>query len=184
MVSEELILHKKTIDLVIATLVPAIENGCKLVTETVLAGGKILVAGNGGSAADAQHIAAELTGRYVKERKALPAIALTVDTSALTAISNDYGFERVFARQLEAFAGPDDLFIAISTSGNSPNIIQALHTARELGCKTIGLSGRDGGQMNNLCDLNIIVPDDVTARIQEMHILIGHIFCKAVDNLF
>lgn len=184
MVSEELNHHKNTINQVIAQLVPAIENGCKLVTDTVLAGGKILVAGNGGSAADAQHIAAELTGRYVKDRKALPAIALTVDTSALTAISNDYGFERVFARQLEAFAKPNDLFIAISTSGNSPNIIRALETARESGCKTIGLSGRDGGQMNNLCDLNIIVPDDVTARIQEMHILIGHIFCKAVDNLF
>jgi len=184
MVLEELNHHKNTINQVIAQLVPVIENGCKLVTDTVLAGGKILVAGNGGSAADAQHIAAELTGRYVKDRKALPAIALTVDTSALTAISNDYGFERVFARQLEAFATPDDLFIAISTSGNSPNIIRALEKARELGCKTIGLSGRDGGQMNNLCDLNIIVPNDVTARIQEMHILIGHIFCKAVDNLF
>lgn len=184
MVLEELNHHKNTIDQVIAKLVPEIENGCKLVTDTVLAGGKVLIAGNGGSAADAQHIAAELTGRYVKDRKALPAIALTVDTSALTAISNDYGFERVFARQVEAFARPGDLFIAISTSGNSPNIIQALHTAREHACKIIGLSGRDGGQMNNLCDLNIIIPDDVTARIQEMHILIGHIFCKAVDNLY
>ena len=184
MVLEELNHHKNTIDQVIAKLVPAIENGCKLLTDTVLAGGKVLIAGNGGSAADAQHIAAELTGRYVKDRKALPAIALTVDTSALTAISNDYGFERVFARQVEAFARPGDLFIAISTSGNSPNIIHALHTARELGCKIIGLSGRDGGQMNNLCDLNIIIPDAVTARIQEMHILIGHIFCKAVDNLY
>lgn len=184
MVLEELNHHKNTIDQVIAKLVPAIENGSKLLTDTVLAGGKVLIAGNGGSAADAQHIAAELTGRYVKDRKALPAIALTVDTSALTAISNDYGFERVFARQVEAFARPGDLFIAISTSGNSPNIIQALHTARELGCKIIGLSGRDGGQMNNLCDLNIIIPDNVTARIQEMHILIGHIFCKAVDNLY
>lgn len=184
MVLEELNHHKNTIDQVIAKLVPKIESGCKLLTDTVLAGGKVLIAGNGGSAADAQHIAAELTGRYVKDRKALPAIALTVDTSALTAISNDYGFERVFARQVEAFARPGDLFIAISTSGNSPNIIQALHTARELGCKIIGLSGRDGGQMNNLCDLNIIIPNDVTARIQEMHILIGHIFCKAVDNLY
>ncbi|MBB5622032.1 D-sedoheptulose 7-phosphate isomerase [Pedobacter cryoconitis] len=184
MVLEELNHHKNTIDQVIAKLVPEIENGCKLLTDTVLSGGKVLIAGNGGSAADAQHIAAELTGRYVKDRKALPAIALTVDTSALTAISNDYGFERVFARQVEAFGRPGDLFIAISTSGNSPNIIQALHTARESGCKIIGLSGRDGGQMNNLCDLNIIIPDDVTARIQEMHILIGHIFCKAVDNLY
>lgn len=184
MVLEELNHHKQLIDRVIATLGPDIESGCKMVTEVVTAGGKILLAGNGGSAADAQHIAAELTGRYVKDRKALPAIALTVDTSAMTAISNDYGFERVFARQLAAFAGPEDLFIAISTSGNSPNIVQALHTARELGCKTLGLSGRDGGEMNHLCDLNIIVPDDTTARIQEMHILIGHIFCKSVDLLF
>jgi D-sedoheptulose 7-phosphate isomerase len=184
MVAEELNHHKQVIDQVMATLVPDIEEGCRLVTTVLAAGGMILIAGNGGSAADAQHIAAELTGRYVKERKAFPAIALTVDTSAMTAISNDYGFERIFARQLEAFAGPSDLFIAISTSGNSPNIIAALNTAKELGCKTLGLSGRDGGQMNRLCDLNIIIPDDTTARIQEMHILIGHIFCKAVDLLY
>lgn len=184
MVSEELHHHQQVIHQVIATLIPDIESGCKLVTDVLLAGGKILIAGNGGSAADAQHIAAELTGRYVKDRKALPAIALTVDTSAITAISNDYGFERVFARQLAALARPDDLFIAISTSGNSANIIQALHTAKELGCKTLGLSGRDGGEMNHLCDLNIIVNDDTTARIQEMHILIGHIFCKSVDLIF
>lgn len=181
MVLEELNQHKQTIDKVIATLVPDIEKGCELVTNTLLAGGKILLAGNGGSAADAQHIAAELAGRYVKERKALPGIALTVDTSAMTAIGNDYGFDYIFSRQLEAMARPDDLFIAISTSGNSKNILHALNTAREIGCTTLGLSGRDGGQMNQLCDLNIIVPDQVTARIQEMHILIGHIFCNAVD---
>lgn len=181
MVLEELNQHKQTIDKVIAALIPDIEKGCEMVTQTLLAGGKILLAGNGGSAADAQHIAAELAGRYVKERKALPGIALTVDTSAMTAIGNDYGFDHIFSRQLEAMARPDDLFIAISTSGNSKNILHALHTAQELGCKTLGLSGRDGGQMNELCDLNIIVPDQVTARIQEMHILIGHIFCNAVD---
>jgi D-sedoheptulose 7-phosphate isomerase len=181
MVLEELNNHKQTIDRVIAALVPAIEEGCEMVTSVLAAGGKILLAGNGGSAADAQHIAAELAGRYVKERKALPGIALTVDTSAMTAISNDYGFEFVFSRQLHALARKNDLFIAISTSGNSANIIHALHTSKELGCKTIGLSGRDGGQMNALCDLNIVVPDETTARIQEMHILIGHIFCNAVD---
>ena len=184
MVLEELKQHRQVIDRVIETLAPDIEQGCKMITEVLSNGGMVLIAGNGGSAADAQHIAAELTGRYVKDRIALPAIALTVDTSALTAISNDYGFQRVFARQLAAFAGPKDLFIAISTSGNSENIIQALHTAKELGCKTLGLSGRDGGEMSALCDLNIVVPDDVTARIQEMHILIGHIFCKAVDHIF
>jgi len=184
MILEELNHHKLVIDQVIANLVPDIQSGSDLLNEVLSAGGKVFIAGNGGSAADAQHIAAELTGRYVKERKALPAIALTVDTSAITAISNDYGFERIFARQLDALARPEDLFIAISTSGNSPNIIQALHTAREIGCKTLGLSGRDGGRMNDLCDLNIIVPDDTTARIQEMHILIGHIFCKALDLIY
>jgi D-sedoheptulose 7-phosphate isomerase len=184
MILEELNQHKKTIDDVIEQLIPAIEQGCKLLTDVLAAGGKVLVAGNGGSAADAQHIAAELTGRYVKERIGLPAIALTVDTSALTAISNDYGFERVYARQLEALARPEDLFIAISTSGNSANIVEALNAAKRIKCKTLGLSGRDGGRMNGLCDLNIVVPNDTTARIQEMHILIGHIFCKAVDDLY
>jgi D-sedoheptulose 7-phosphate isomerase len=184
MVLEELVQHRNTIDALIEGLVPDIETGCKMVIDVLTAGGKVLIAGNGGSAADAQHIAAELTGRYVKERMALPAIALTVDTSAITAISNDYGFKKVFSRQLAALARPNDLFIAISTSGNSENVIDALHTAKELNCKTLGLSGRDGGQMNNLCDLNIVVDSDTTARIQEMHILIGHIFCKAVDEIF
>ena len=184
MVLEELKHHQNTIAKVIEQLVPVIENSCKMINETLLSGGKILLAGNGGSAADAQHIAAELTGRYVKERKALPAIALTVDTSALTAISNDYGYENVFSRQIDALATPIDLFIGISTSGNSTNILKALESAKAIGCKTIGLSGRDGGQMNDLCDINIIVPDDVTARIQEMHILIGHIFCKSVDEQY
>ena len=184
MVLEELNHHQNTIAKVIEKLVPAIETSCKMIIETLLNGGKILLAGNGGSAADAQHIAAELTGRYVKERKALPAIALTVDTSALTAISNDYGYESVFSRQIEALANPNDLFIGISTSGNSANILKSLASAKAIGCKTIGLSGRDGGKMNDLCDINIIIPDDVTARIQEMHILIGHIFCKSVDEQF
>lgn len=184
MVLEELIQHRNTIDTLIKVLVPDIEAGTKMVTDVLTAGGKVLIAGNGGSAADAQHIAAELTGRYVRERVALPAIALTVDTSAITAISNDYGFKKVYSRQLAALARPGDLFIAISTSGNSENVIDALHTAKELNCKTLGLSGRDGGEMNNLCDLNIVVDSDTTARIQEMHILIGHIFCKAVDEIF
>lgn len=184
MVLQELKLHQQAIAKVIGTLVPAIEKGCELVTNTFLEGKKILIAGNGGSAADAQHIAAEFTGRFETERQALPCIALTVDTSALTAISNDYGFKQVFNRQLKAYAQKGDLFIAISTSGNSENIVEALATARQLGCTTLGLSGRDGGKMNELCDLNIVVPDEVTARIQEMHILMGHIFCKAVDQSF
>jgi D-sedoheptulose 7-phosphate isomerase len=184
MVIEELYDHQNIIKKVIDLLTADIEAGCKLFTDTVKGGNKILLAGNGGSAGDAQHIAAELSGRFVKDRKALPGIALTTDTSALTAISNDHGYEYVFSRQVEAFAAPGDLFVGISTSGNSPNVIKALEVAKQLGCKTLGLSGRDGGKMTEFCDLNIIIPSDVTARIQEMHILIGHIFCTAVDDLF
>jgi len=176
--------HQETIQKVIDSLVPDIERACDLMTSTLQHGKKVLIAGNGGSAADAQHIAAELSGRFVKNRKALPGIALTTDTSALTAIANDYGYDYVFARQVEALAQPGDLFIGISTSGNSNVVLRAFATAREMGCQTIGLSGRDGGKMNGLCDLNIIVPSDTTARIQEMHILIGHILCQAVDNLY
>jgi D-sedoheptulose 7-phosphate isomerase len=184
MIIQELKDHQNTIQKVIDTLVPDIEKACDLMTAALKSGNKVLIAGNGGSAADAQHIAAELSGRYVKHRKALPGIALTTDTSALTAIANDYGYEHVFARQVEALGRPGDLFIGISTSGNSEVVLKALRTARELGCKTLGLSGRDGGKMTELCDLNIIVPADSTARIQEMHILIGHILCQAVDDLF
>jgi D-sedoheptulose 7-phosphate isomerase len=184
MVIEELKDHQLLIQKVIDTLTADIELACELMTTTINKGNKVLLAGNGGSAADAQHIAAELSGRFVKERKALPGIALTVDTSALTAIANDYGYEYVFSRQVEALAGPGDLFIGISTSGNSQGILNAFEAAAKIGCKTLGLSGRDGGKMNGLCDLNIVIPSNVTARIQEMHILVGHILCKAVDDLF
>ncbi len=154
-----------------------------IVTETLKNGNKILLFGNGGSAADAQHIAAELTGRYKVARRGLPAIALTTDTSALTAIGNDFGFKHIFSRQVEALANEGDLLIAISTSGNSKNVIKALKFGREMGCKTIGMSGHDGGKMNAFCDLNIIVPSENTPRIQEMHIMIGHILCQAVDRV-
>jgi D-sedoheptulose 7-phosphate isomerase len=184
MVIEELYDHQHIIKKVIELLTADIEAGCEMFVDAAKNGKKILIAGNGGSAADAQHIAAELSGRFVKDRKALAGIALTTDTSAITAIANDYGYDRVFSRQVEALAQPGDLFIGISTSGNSQGILNAFKTAKEMGCKTLGLSGRDGGKMNGLCDLNIIVPADTTARIQEMHILIGHIFCKAVDDLF
>jgi D-sedoheptulose 7-phosphate isomerase len=184
MVIEELKDHQLLIQKVIDTLTADIELACELMTTTINKGNKVLLAGNGGSAADAQHIAAELSGRFVKERKALPGIALTVDTSALTAIANDYGYEYVFSRQVEALAHPGDLFIGISTSGNSQGILNAFEAAAKIGCKTLGLSGRDGGKMNGLCDLNIVIPSNVTARIQEMHILVGHILCKAVDDLF
>ncbi len=182
MVTEELQDHQRLIQKVIESLTTNIEVACEMIVNTIKNGNKVLIAGNGGSAADAQHIAAELSGRFVKERKALPGIALTTDTSAITSIANDYGYEYVFSRQLEALARPGDLFIGISTSGNSEGILKAFNSAQIIGCKTLGLSGRDGGKMNGLCDLNIIVPSDVTARIQEMHILIGHILCKAVDN--
>ncbi|AYL94714.1 SIS domain-containing protein [Mucilaginibacter celer] len=176
--------HQETLQCVIDTLGDDIATACEMITSTIKNGSKVLLAGNGGSAADAQHIAAELTGRYVKDRQPLPGIALTVDTSALTSIANDYGYEHVFSRQLEAFARPGDLFIGISTSGNSPGILAAFESAKKLEVKTLGLSGRNGGKMNGLCDLNIIVPSSITARIQEMHILIGHILCTAVDDLF
>ncbi len=184
MVIEELKDHQQLIQRVIDGQTRDIETACQIMVSTLMNGNKVLLAGNGGSAADAQHIAAELSGRFVKERKALPGIALTVDTSALTSIANDYGYDHVFSRQLEALAQPGDLFIGISTSGNSQGILNALETARTIGCKTLGLSGRNGGKMTGLCDLNIVVPSEITARIQEMHILIGHILCKAVDNAF
>lgn len=184
MIIQQLKDHQETIQKVIDTLVPDIERACRLMTSTLQSGKKVLIAGNGGSAADAQHIAAELSGRFVKNRKALPGIALTTDTSALTAIANDYGYDYVFARQVEALAQPGDLFIGISTSGNSEVVLRALKTAKEMGCQTLGLSGRDGGKMNGLCDLNIVVPSELTARIQEMHILIGHILCQAIDDLY
>ena len=147
-------------------------------------GGKILLFGNGGSAADAQHIAAELVGRYKVERKSLPAIALTTDTSALTAIGNDYGYIHVFDRQVEGLANKGDVVIGISTSGNSINVINALKVASKLNCNTIGFSGHDGGEMNKICNINLSVPSEDTPRIQEMHILIGHTICHLIDQEF
>ncbi len=184
MVIEQLYDHQQTLQRVIDTIVPDIEAACQLIITTIKNGNKVLLAGNGGSAADAQHIAAELSGRFVKDRKALPGIALTTDTSAITSIANDYGYDFVFSRQLEALAQPGDLFIGISTSGNSQGIINAITAAKNHNCKVIGLTGRDGGKMKGACDIDIIVPSETTARIQEIHILIGHILCTAVDNLF
>jgi len=152
--------------------------------ERLRRGGRILVAGNGGSAADAQHLAAELSGRYLKERRALAGIALTTDTSALTAIGNDYGFDFVFSRQVEALGRPGDLFIGISTSGNSPNIIKAVESAKELGLRTLGLLGRDGGKLKGLVDDALVVPSSVTARIQEVHQMVYHFWCEAIDAHF
>lgn len=184
MISNEIELHVKTINRVQNSLQEDILKACEMAVSCIKNGGKILICGNGGSAADAQHIATEFTGRYKTERHALPAIALTTDTSALTAIGNDYGYEVVFSRQVEALANKKDLLLAISTSGNSPNIIKALQKAKEIGCQTLGFSGKNGGKMNEMCELNIVIPSDNTPRIQEMHILIGHIICQSIDDNF
>ena len=145
-------------------------------------GKKTMLAGNGGSAADAQHIAAELVGRYGFDRPSIPSLALTTDTSNLTAIGNDYGYDKVFSRQLEGMSQAGDLFIGISTSGNSQNIINAFESAKERGVTTVALVGRDGGKMAALADYAIIIPSNSTPRIQESHILIGHILCDIIEK--
>lgn len=154
----------------------------KISTASIRNGGKIIFFGNGGSAADAQHLATELTIRYIKDRAAISAIALTTDSSALTAAGNDLGFDHIFARQIAAIGRAGDVAIGISTSGNSANIIKALETAKDMKIHTTGLSGRDGGTMAALCDPCLIVPSDTTARIQEMHIWLGHLLCGALEQ--
>lgn len=148
------------------------------------AGCKILVCGNGGSAADAQHFAAELTGRFETQRKALAAIALTTDTSALTAIGNDFGFNEIFSRQVEALGKSGDCLLAISTSGNSKNVMRAVSTAKLQGLKCIGLLGRDGGALKSMCDVSVVIDHQQTARVQECHLLIEHIWCAILDQEF
>lgn len=148
----------------------------------VRGGGKLIFFGNGGSAADAQHIATELTVRYVTDRAPIAALALTTDTSALTAAGNDFGFDHIFSRQLQAISRPGDLVVGISTSGKSPNVLNALKAARVSGLVTAGFTGRDGGDMPALCDVALIVPSFSTARIQEMHILLGHLLCGGLER--
>lgn len=160
-----------------------IEKISRMIIDTLEKGSKILLAGNGGSAADAQHIAAEFLGRYLKDRRALPAIALTTDTSCLTAISNDLGYEKVFSRQLEALGAHGDLFWAISTSGNSENLIEALKIAKSMGVSTVCMLGKGGGKMKGMGDMELIVPSDDTPRIQEAHITIAHLICEAVETV-
>jgi D-sedoheptulose 7-phosphate isomerase len=152
------------------------------VTNSYKNGNKTLLAGNGGSAADAQHLSGEFVSRFNFDRPAIPSIALSTDTSILTGIGNDYGFERLFSRQIEAHGNKGDVFIGISTSGNSPNIIKALETCKDKGVISIGLTGATGGKMADLCDICIKVPSTVTPRIQESHILIGHIICHLVEE--
>ena len=152
--------------------------------ERLRRGCRILVCGNGGSAADAQHFAAELSGRYVKERRALAGIALSVDTSALTAIGNDYGYERVFSRQIEALGQPGDVFLGISTSGNSPNILCALQQCRTMGIHSMGFTGATGGKMKDLCDAIVMVPSKITQNIQEAHLMLEHILCGLIERFY
>ncbi|MCE9633899.1 MAG: D-sedoheptulose 7-phosphate isomerase [Methylophilales bacterium] len=166
----------------IAPLIPSIEQVGQRLNACLKNGGKILLMGNGGSAADSQHIAAEIVVRYQTERRGLAAIALTTDTSILTAAGNDFGFEQIYSRQVEALCSERDAVVGISTSGNSVNIIRAIATARELGATTIGMTGVGGGKLAAHCDFLLAVPSPVTARVQEMHILIGHILCELVDH--
>jgi len=182
-IKKEFDCHIKTANL-LHNLVNEVETFAEICIDSLKNGGKILLFGNGGSAADAQHIAAELVGRFKVERNGLPAIALTTDSSILTSIGNDYGFNEVFSRQIGALANNGDVVVGISTSGKSKNVLNALNYAKKLNCKTIGLSGKDGGKMNETCNLNIIAPSDDTARIQEMHILIGHTICHLIDQEF
>ena len=173
--------HLESLKTLLETKLDQIQATGDLICRTLQAGNKVLLCGSGGSAADAQHIAAELVGRYEQHRRSWPAIALTTDTSALTALSNDYGYDYVFARQVEGLAQPGDLLIAISTSGKSPSIIRAVEKAKELNCVTLGLSGADGGELAKVCDQTLIVPSNRTSRIQEAHITIAHLWCEMVD---
>lgn len=162
-----------------------IKQAASLLADTLQIGGKILLCGNGGSAADSQHIAAELVVRLRSHinRVALPAIALTVDTSILTAGGNDIGFDNVFSRQVEAYGNSNDTLVAISTSGNSENVLRAVYSAKKKGMRIIGLLGKDGGKIKDLCDISVVVPSSETARIQETHIFIAHLWCEAIEEI-
>lgn len=174
--------HLQVIAAVPASCSESLQNASMLISGSLTKGGTLFWCGNGGSAADSQHLAAELVGRFKKDRKALRSIALTTDTSVLTCVANDYSYEDVFSRQLEALARDGDVLVAISTSGNSENILRVLRVAEELGVKTIALLGKDGGRARALADLEIVIPSDSTARIQEAHILIGHILCDLIEQ--
>jgi D-sedoheptulose 7-phosphate isomerase len=156
----------------------------KICIKALKQGNKILLFGNGGSASDAQHISAELTGKFSKERDGLCAFSLSTDTSAITSIGNDYGYEHIFSRQINGVAKKNDVLIGISTSGTSANVVCGLEEGLKMGCINIGFSGKSGGYLNKLCDVNLVVPSDNTARIQEMHIIFGHSICQLIDNEF
>jgi len=175
--------HKAAIE-AIEHLVPTIARAAEMLQRVLDENGKVLICGNGGSAADSQHFAAELVGRFRRERRALPAVALTTDTSALTAIGNDYGFEQIFSRQAEALANKGDVLIGISTSGHSANVLNAVRVARERGCRTIGLLGRDGGSIAPEVDVPLVVPSEQTSHIQEAHIVVIHLLCELLESTF
>jgi D-sedoheptulose 7-phosphate isomerase len=163
-------------------LTDGIEKAARIITEAYKAGNKTMLAGNGGSAADSQHIAGEFVSRFNFDRPGIPSIALTTDTSIITAIGNDYGYEKLFERQIQAMGNKGDVFIGISTSGNSPNILKGLEECKKKGIIAIGLTGMSGGKMADLCDICLKVPSNETPRIQEVHILIGHILCSIVEE--
>jgi D-sedoheptulose 7-phosphate isomerase len=178
----ELAEHRHVFEATQATVGSSFVSALDLIETSIRCGGKLLTFGNGGSAADAQHIASELVIRYMEHRRPIAAIALTTDTSALTACGNDLGFDALFARQVHALGRSGDVAMGISTSGSSPNVIEGLLQARRNGMRTIGMTGGSGGKMTELCDAVIAVPSRITARIQEMHILIGHMLCKALEK--
>ena len=175
--------HLETLQALLRSNINDIEQSGLMICDALVAGKKVMLCGNGGSAADAQHIAAELVGCYEKQRRSWPAIALTTDTSALTAVSNDLGYEQVFARQLAGLAQPGDILIAISTSGRSKNVLKAVERARELGCRTIALTGASSDPLGSICDFTVAVPSNRTSRVQEAHITIGHLWCEMVDQI-
>ncbi len=176
--------HSRVLEETLATQMESFQKAAALAEDCLQAGGRILIFGNGGSAADAQHFAAELVGRFEQDRHGLPALALTVNSSSLTAISNDYGFDRVFARQVEALARPGDLVIAISTSGESENVVKAARVARQAECKVVGMTGASGGSLADVCDALIAVPSRTVARVQEVHEICLHALAALLERRF
>lgn len=175
--------HQQVVELLLDQCIPAIESIAQKCSEALKNGHMIFLCGNGGSAADCQHIAAEFVGRFVAERRGLPAIALTTDTSILTAVGNDYGYEQIFARQVEALVHEGDVVIGISTSGSSKNVVQAFKAAKEKGAVLIGMTGAKKAEIAELADVCLQVPSSVTARVQECHILVGHMLCAYIDEV-
>ncbi len=183
-IARALAAHRTAVEHLAGPLGQSVAEAGALLVGALTQGKKVMLCGNGGSAADAQHLAAELTGRYLRERDPLPAVALTTDTSALTAIANDYGYQEVFARQVAALGCPGDVLLAISTSGKSPSVLRAVEQARAVGCRSIALCGGNAGPLGALADLCLAVPATENARIQEVHILIGHVLCECIDEAF